>query len=49
MILFTYRWLLIYFMCQWFFKVSLALGKHVTPPDSNGLIPVDYESMVILL
>lgn len=31
------------------FKQSLALGKHVSQPESNSLTPVDYESMCILV
>lgn len=40
-ILFTYRWWLILFKCQQCFKLSLALGKHLTQPDTNSLSPKD--------
>lgn len=43
---FTYRWWLILFKCQWCFKLSLAVGKHLTQPDTNSLNPKDQESML---
>lgn len=40
-ILFTYRWWLIFCKCQWCFKLSLAVGKHLTQPDTKSLSPKD--------